>query len=110
MRPEKVSRGTKIEGFTDVDSSFDLVQEKAVLCSAGCCANTNMLVERSIAGSHQSNLTCLDLDVFCRGSAIIRSLTTAAGGSDDDVRHRDPRWRAAWSTVSAPARAFAAAF
>lgn len=81
-----------------------LTWSKAVLCSAGCCANTNMLVECSIAGSHQSNLIRLDLDVFCRGSAIIRSLTTAAGGSDDDVRHRDPRWRAAWSILSAPER------
>lgn len=79
-----------------------LTWSKAVLCSAGCYANTNILVECSIAGSHQSNLTRLDLDVFCRGSAIIRSLTTAAGGSDDDVRHRDPRWRAAWSILSAP--------
>lgn len=92
MRPEKVSRGNKIEGFGDVGSSFDLVQEKAVLCSAGCNANTNMLVQCSIAGSHQSNLTRLDLDVFCGGSAIIPSCTTAAAGSNNDVRHRDPHW------------------
>lgn len=71
VRPEKVSRATKIEGVTDADSSFDLVQEKADCALLDVAPTQTCWWSAALLGSHQSNLTCWDLDVFCRGSAII---------------------------------------
>lgn len=79
MRPEKVEV-RKIEGFTEVDYSIDFVGEQAGFGSAGRWADTGVLVERSDAGSHGSNLTHFDPDVFCRGLGYNMISHNSSGG------------------------------
>lgn len=80
MRPEKVEV-RKIEGSTEVDYSIDCVRERAGFGPAGHWADTSVLGERGGAGSHRSNLTRFDPDVFCRGRGYNMITHNSSGGA-----------------------------